>query len=999
MLRHNSFGRAVRRRRERTLGGAVLLMGAGLSLAVLPTLGQEGSTKPEGKPLPLRVVPTARKKKAAGRGAGASRPSGVMPGNRSGRSAGVNPAVPPVLITPLPGIGGAAPSAPGGTKFTFDFHGSDISNVLKFYARMANVPVVTDAALTGNVTIINPQPVTLDDAFTILQQVLAVKGYTAIQKKGVISIVPFANAGKITPLLNPTVNDSGETKVDSRDMVMTQVIPVDNVDAEAMARELQPLISTGANLIGSSGTNSLVLTDTASNVQRFIALVEALDKTSNKTELRTYPLRRAEASAIADIINNLFKQISSRGRGGAPPQPGQPGFNPGQPGGPPGGAGAPAVLAVPDPRTNAVLVVASPDNQEKIADQIINRLDGDDTNTLETKIRKINFANAVDVANLVNSALSNMHGTASSSSGGNSFQQRAFQNFNPFGGGGGGSDNQQSTSSSDPFGKVMADPRTNSLLITASTDRMTKIDSLIDALDKEVPVEATTFVFPLKNALASDVAYSLSQAFNTSNDNNNNPFGGFFFGGFGGNNNNGANLNLPPKINRRLGQSSQNNGRAAKARYGAPPPPNAPDGGDQGDPNAPADNGGSAQPQGVQGVMTDQGFVPTGDGSAGQGGAMKPTRQWWRYGQQQRSLGQNGGPQYGRGRNGNFSNLLQLQNNVFVNAAPGGDSLIVTTTPDNYEAVRQLVEALDVVPRQVMIEVIVAEVSLDKDQKLGFALSGLFRKLFGANNTAQGQLNLTAPQTNSGSNGTTLDPTASGAQFVINASSYSALLQAIESDNKIKVLATPRVFVSNSQEAAVYITTQIPYVSGQLVNGGFSNVTTNQTLFQQIGYTLDVTPRITRDGLVTIDVYATASDLVRYQTLGSGSNAQLAPIFNQRVTDTEATVQDGQTVVVGGLIKDTDTLNINKVPILSEIPLLGQFFRSREKIKSKTELMIFMTPHVVTTTAEARELTRKEGAPIINQFPDLWKQQPNLDPRSRSRGGLAPKVYLPNSRP
>src|SRR5579875_1100245 len=123
-------------------------------------------------------------------------------------------------------------------RISFDFRGSDIMNVLQFYAQMANVEIVADPSLSGKVTIINPTPVTLDQAFTILQQVLAVRGFSAIENNGVISIEPFANAARNTPLINPGVNPNGPTPVDPRNQVMTQVIPLENADAKSLAQDL-----------------------------------------------------------------------------------------------------------------------------------------------------------------------------------------------------------------------------------------------------------------------------------------------------------------------------------------------------------------------------------------------------------------------------------------------------------------------------------------------------------------------------------------------------------------------------------------------------------------------------------------------------------------------------------------------------------------------------------------------------------------------------------------
>ena len=950
-LNHNERINASRQRYTRAVPPLCLAVLLGTAALAAPPAAKKKAAKPKHTAKSsLTVVP---KRRGAGfRGFPPGGFKGMPPGGFRGMPPGGFKGFPHGGFRGFPGGGGM----PGGmeaqgSKVSFEFHGSNIIDVLSLYAKMANETVVADPSLSGNVTIINPTPVSLDQAFMILQQVLAARGFTAIDKNHVISVVPFSVASQNSSLLNPGVNANGPTPVDPRDQVMTQVIPLENVDAETLAKELKPLTNTGASLVASAQTNALILTDTASNVQRFIALAHALDKASDRTELRVYPLRRAQASDIAEIINNVYKQLSSTGAP-AGPKPGRPGFPPGQP---PAAANAkPAVFAAADPRTNSVLVVASPDNQQRVAQDIIGRLDDQDNNPLTTTVRKIIYANAQDVANLVNTVLSNESGYGAAGNNAN-FQQRVFGRF-AFFGNQNNNQNQQTVTSSDPFGKVVADPRTNSVLITATPDRLRTITRLIDSLDRQVPSEATTFVFPLKNAQASDVAYALSQAFDTQQQQNLG-FGNTFVNNGSTFGNNGL---IPPKINRSLGSNSLT-GRATEP----PAPPNAP---------------GNTLSTDVPGVMTPQGFVPTQvPGSGGSANANDPTRQFFRFGfgGNNRSLGQNSGPQYGLGRNGIYSNLLQLQNNVYVTPSPTGDSIIVTTTPDNYDAVKKLVEELDVVPRQVEVNVIIAEVTLSKDQKLGFSLSGLFQNLFGHTNTGNAQINLTQPGFNTGSSGTALDPTATGAQFALNGANYAGLMQALENDSRVKVIATPKIFTSNDQEARITIATQIPYYGSQPISS-FGTIIPPQVQYAQVGYQLDVTPRITRDGLVTIDLYAIASDLLQYETLGSGTVATQVPIVNERTADTEVSIQDGRTVAVGGLIQSNSSVTINKIPILSDIPLVGQFFRSREHVNNRTELVIFMTPHVISSNSEAAEMTRKEAATIVHMAPELSKGRPDL---------------------
>jgi len=288
--------------------------------------------------------------------------------------------------------------------------------------------------------------------------------------------------------------------------------------------------------------------------------------------------------------------------------PGQPGMPPGmqmQPGGQPMPTGQErgAIVAVADTRTNSVLVVASKENMARVED-LVENLDNDEATALSTKIVKMKFANAVDVANTISSVLSEAASARSSRSGqgGASFMQRVFG----FGGGGGGQ--QQTASSSDPFAKVVADARTNSLIITAIAERMTRIDEMIAALDVEVPLETTTFVIPLKNAQAADLETILGRAFGTgSTSGSSSQFGGIMFNPFG-------TQQRTQRSNIQRRQSTSGSGRTTGRA-------------------APISNGGAgrAAPDEVRGTLTAQGFIP--DEMVGDDGLSDQTRQFV-FGQQ-----------------------------------------------------------------------------------------------------------------------------------------------------------------------------------------------------------------------------------------------------------------------------------------------------------------------------------------------------------------------------
>jgi general secretion pathway protein D len=165
---------------------------------------------------------------------------------------------------------------------------------------------------------------------------------------------------------------------------------------------------------------------------------------------------------------------------------------------------------------------------------------------------------------------------------------------------------------------------------------------------------------------------------------------------------------------------------------------------------------------------------------------------------------------------------------------------------------------------------------------------------------------------------------------------------------------------------------------------------------------LNVTPRITTDGLVTIDVVSTASDLLGFDIVASGTDANgrrvdtVAPRTTERTTDTSVSVRSGEIVALGGLMRDQITKQVSKVPLLGDIPLLGHLFRSTRTSKNKTELMIFMIPHVIEGDAQNRAAVKEQSKSILKQFPDLKRQQPTLDPENNRP---LPGPTLPQPRP
>lgn len=782
--------------------------------------------------------------------------------------------------------------------------------------------VVKDPACTGEVTVIETQPMDQKRAMTVLQALLEVRGFTASLDGSILKVMSVKRA--VSTSTTVKIAAMGEKDAEGSEVVR-QVIPLSSAEAATLAKDLQPLLNEGASIIGLAGANALIITDTASNVASLRQIITALDKGAGNNELRTFHLKHVPAKKMAELITELFKQIAPR----TPPppmgQPGQP-FQPPQPGQKPANEPRSAVAAVEDERTNSVIVVGSVENLKRV-EEIVKELDEGLNPHNVTKVYEVKFAEALKLAQMLNDSLVGGEGNKPAN-------QTSF-NFNPFGGFGGG--NQQSkatTSFTAGQTRIVADTRTNKLIITADEDTMKKVEELLAELDQKVEYSTTTFSIKLKNANAEDMAYVLSQAFGTGSIQSANGFFGGFFG-FGGNNDRGARRDR--RIRRRVGDSNER-ADASGAELDLPKTgfrPKDPAG------TRLADAGRPELPEGAQELA--QFFYDPYYNRRGTGNEATT----------------------GRTSSGQYVNLLQLRNNVLVTPERNTNSLIITTSPENEGAVRDLVEELDVEVKQVLLEALVVEVTLDRTTKFGidYLLDGLRNKFEGVFPV----LPKTGPISPT-------DALAGGARWTILRGDFHAVLTAIGRDDRIRILSTPSIFTANNQEAEIDVTDRVPYLKGTTV--GFGGQTTSNVDFEEVGLILNVTPRITADGMVRVDVYQEDSNLVEFRSVG---NDAVAPLTTQRVTDTSVTLRDGDTLVLSGLQKTSRTNLRQKLPVLGDLPLLGPLFRSTTRQNNRTELIVFLTPRVVNNADEARDLSQKELERVRKKAPEAKSRIPGQE--------------------
>lgn len=289
------------------------------------------------------------------------------------------------------------------------------------------------------------------------------------------------------------------------------------------------------------------------------------------------------------------------------------------------------------------------------------------------------------------------------------------------------------------------------------------------------------------------------------------------------------------------------------------------------------------------------------------------------------------------------------------------NTIIILALPKDYLFIKEMIAKIDVIPRQVLIEAMVVEVTLDDSLSYGvqWFLDTNF-KLWD-NNKYSGYV--TSSPVGGGSFSTENPFNSAGLSIALLDSSEQlrAMLQALATTTALNVISTPHVLVSDNQEAKINVGTQVPIIKSSTPVEGTNSP---QTIYEykDTGVTLRVKPQINKSGLVTLEIFQEVSDVQQ----SSGSTAENPPIYT-RNAETKMVVQDGKSIVIAGLIKNKMDTSNSGVPLLKDIPVLGHLFQYNARVKSRTELLIIITPHVVHSRQDADRLTSE----FINRLEGL----------------------------
>jgi general secretion pathway protein D len=293
------------------------------------------------------------------------------------------------------------------------------------------------------------------------------------------------------------------------------------------------------------------------------------------------------------------------------------------------------------------------------------------------------------------------------------------------------------------------------------------------------------------------------------------------------------------------------------------------------------------------------------------------------------------------------------------------NSLIVIASNDDFRIISRVISKLDIVRRQVFVDAVVLELSSDDTAELGFAYHGPLSEssdllTFGGAQLGSSSLGLSQDMLSGlavGAFGEAISvPFSDGTELSIPA--FGVVLNALKSNSAVNIISNPQIWTVDNQEAEIIVGRKIPFPTSQSMNSLGQPVVSYQR--EDVAISLKVTPRINSSNSVTLELHLEVSE-VEEDDSGLDPN-QAGFITSKREISTFALVDNNETIVLGGLMGTTDTEVETKIPILGDMPLIGALFRGSRDSSRKTNLMVFITPHIVDDEYDMQEIMQVKEA-------------------------------------
>lgn len=643
------------------------------------------------------------------------------------------------------------------------------------------------------------------------------------------------------------------------------------------------------------------------------------------------------------------------------------------------------VVATSDERTNSVVVRGPAEVLDLISD-VLTALDDTTTKVAGVKIFQLRYADAMNTAEVINQLFGEGQSSQSNQRGGMPFPGPMM--FRGPGGRGGGQSNDQDSTP----GQVVAaaDSQTNTVVVTGPDNILEVVADVVTRLDAPIPNVADVKVFHLEYADAQDTAELINEVFGESSSsrtrssrNQQSQQTRFMRGGFpggtqqptqGGGSSDVAVVAAADSLTNSVVVSGSadtltiiadvikeldENPEQERQIFVYPLK------------NAMAEN--------LMEILNNlfdelQALNQQGVGTAGQ---------QFQGGQRGAQPGGSAGGATSQASGG----ANDLDEETYFEADTDTNSLLVLTSTKNYERIRPILDELDKPVGQVLIKVLFAEVTHSNTVDLGTEFSMLNLRSGTGGSTTSTQVFGRPPSLflpgESGEGGFTA-PTGLSVRTIEGDLDFT--IHALQESGRLNVLSRPYILTRNNQLATITVGEEVPIPTGSTTVAGQTQTTVEYR--DDIGIVLDVTPSINREGLVNLVVSPRI-------TTRTGDKVQVsedlqAETFATRSADTRVAVEDGQTIVIGGLIEDQITDTVSKVPLLGDIPILGFLFKRTIQDKSKTELLIFLTPHVAAMGEDLTRISETErdrsNLNVDKEVADLFRQHleamkgPDADP-------------------
>ena len=835
------------------------------------------------------------------------------------------------------------------------FQGANVDMVAQWLGQTTGKAVIKHPRVQCQLTIMSSKKVSPREAVNMVYRALALEGFSAVELRDSILLVPAGEEPKMSPELfagaltnlpagrqrlvrvfplshiqaadlkeriKTAVSDSASVDVDERmnrlvitdyndnlrvvgelitaldtdrpEDVSVRVLPLKNISADQLAKEMAPLYQKMGGKNGGKGTldvaaddrsNSLIVLSSLVDYDAIERLVAALDTTdAQEKATQTFILKNADAEDVAKQLQSLNQ---NQGGGSARYMY----FFGSQP-----DANSHKTSVVSDRRRNAVIVQAPPADMANVT-KLINELDEPVADgSLEPKIYPLKYVSAPDIEDVLNELFLKKT------------QQRNYWDFYNDGGDGTTADHDVGRL----YGKVRitSEPYSNAIIVTSnSKENLAVIEDVLKQLDQPSEAGESTLRVGLKYAKSDTVANSLNILFAR---------------------------NGSPAL-RPVAQQNQNNPAQNNGQQQAP---------------ATASETGFDLEQEVKA----DGYYP------------------WLGGQQTDGSGRSSSSD---SRSSSARTESDLVGRVRCVADLRGNALLVSANVHFFPQVLKLIEDLDAAADKVTIEARIIQVSADYLDKLGVRWSPDGSKVFSGDDYDNSLMSSTKGSYQKGYGGTTTAntplPSSSSSSVVDTLASLRSglvtstlnidfLVQFLKKNVSATVLGEPSITIDDNELGKLFVGQQVPVPDNNQVSSVGS---TSYTIkYKDVGVILEVTPHINSDGEVQLKIHAESS------TVNSGGQVLNADVFDTDNFRTEVTAKNGQTLLIGGIIQKQLSDTMRKTPILGDIPGLGWFFKKKDKSSQEVELIVLLKPTVIHSAEDARNIQDRLGkqSPLLKDY-------------------------------